>query len=418
MKTLLILGGGTAGTMVANKMSQKLNANHWKIIVVDKDQKHLYQPGLLFIPFGMYEAGDIVKPKKRFIPQTVELVFSEIDLIEPEANRVRLQADGRVIDYDILVIATGSHIHPEETEGMLEGGWQENIFDFYTLEGATKLHNFLKTWEGGRLVVNMAEMPIKCPVAPLEFTFLADWYFHQRGIRDKVDIVYSTPLPEAFTKHQCSIALNHFLKEKGVHLETDFNIGAVDGGKQAIRSWDGRELEYDLLVTIPTNMGAKVIERSGMGDELNFVPTNNHTLQSRDWENVWVMGDATNVPASKAGSVAHFELDVLVENIERQIEGREPKPDFDGHANCYIETGFNKAIMIDFNYEVEPLPGKYPLPGVGPFTLLDESRINHLGKLAFKWMYWNLLLPGKALPVSSQMSLAGKETWLLEAASN
>lgn len=408
MKTLLILGAGTGGTMVANKMSQQLDMQEWKIILVDKDETHYYQPGFLFIPFGIYSPKDVIKPKRSFIPHSVEFIYSDIEVIEPEKNRVKLTKNKRVIEYDQLVIATGSHIHPEETDGMVDGGWQKNIFDFYSLDGASKLSRFLKFWKGGRLVLNIAEMPIKCPVAPLEFLFLADWFFHERGLRDKVEIVYATPLPGAFTKPRASAILGDILEQKGVHLEPDYNIMEVDAGKNKIISYDEREIDYDLLVTIPTNMGAEVIERSGMGDELNFVPADKHTLQTKKWENVWIIGDAGDVPASKAGSVAHFMLDVLIENLHRAIEGLEPRPDFDGHANCFIESGFEKGILIDFNYDVEPLPGKFPLPGFGPFSLLQESAANHWGKMGFRWVYWNIMLKGGEMPFESQMSMAGK----------
>ncbi len=408
MKTLLILGAGTGGTMVANKMSHLLDENEWKIIIVDKNETHYYQPGFLFIPFQIYSPADVVKPKRDFIPQNVEFVFSDIEVIEPEQNRVRLTKENRVINYDQLVIATGSFVRPGEIDGMLDGGWQKNVFDFYTPEGAVKLRDFLKFWKGGRMVLNVAEMPIKCPVAPLEFLFLADWFFHERGLRDKVEIVYATPLEGAFTKPRASKILGGILEQKGVYIEPDFNIMEVDSGANKIRSYDEREIEYDLLVTIPTNTGSDVIERSKMGDELNFVPTDKNTLRTQNWENIWVIGDAGNVPASKAGSVAHFMLDVVVENILRAIEGLDPLPDFDGHANCFIESGFEKGILIDFNYDVEPLPGKYPLPGFGPFSLLQESAANHWGKMAFRWMYWNVLLKGGEMPFESQMNLAGK----------
>jgi sulfide:quinone oxidoreductase len=409
MKTLLILGAGTGGTMVANKMAEELDLREWEIIVVDRDETHYYQPGFLFIPFGMYNLDDVRKPKRDFIPRGVELILSDIELIEPEKNRVRLTREGRVINYDYLVVATGSHIHPEETAGMVDGGaWRENIFDFYTPDGAVELGRYLKYWKGGRMVVNVTEMPIKCPVAPLEFLFLADWFFQERGIRDQVEIVFATPLDGAFTKPKASEILGGMMDRKGIHIEPNFNIGEVDTGKNAIRSWDEREVDYDLLVTIPTNMGAEVIDRSGMGDELNFIPIDKYTLQSDDWENVWVIGDAGNAPTSKAGSVAHFMLDVIVENMLRQMEGLDPLPTFDGHANCFIESGFEQGILIDFNYEVEPLPGKYPLPGLGPFSLLKESPVNHWGKMMFRWMYWNLLLKGEELPFESQMTMAGK----------
>ena len=409
MKTLLILGAGTGGTMVANKMAHELDPLEWKIIIIEKHESHYYQPGFLFIPFGIYNAADVTKRKRDFIPPNVELIFSDIEIIEPDQNRVKITNGNKVINYDYLVIATGTHIHPEETEGLLDGGgWQENIFDFYTIEGAVALNRFLKFWKGGRMVVNVTEMPIKCPVAPLEFLFLADWFFHERGMRDKVEIIYATPLPGAFTKPRASEILGNILDEKGINLVSEFNIGEVDVGANKILSWDQVEIDYDLLVSVPTNMGAEVIERSGMGDELNYVEIDQHTLQSNKWENVWVIGDAGNAPTSKAGSVAHFMLEVLIENMLRHMEGLDPLPKFDGHANCYIESGFEKGILIDFNYDVEPLPGKFPLPGIGPFSLLKESAANHWGKMAFRWIYWNILLKGGEMPFESQMTMAGK----------
>jgi len=408
MKTFLILGAGTAGTMVANKMIESLDPEEWKIIIVDQEETHYYQPGFLFIPFGIYTSSDVVKPKRDFIPHRVEFVLSKIELIEPDKQRVTLQRENRVIQYDYLVVATGSHIDPSETDGLSDNGWHESVFDFYTIEGASALERYFKFWKGGRIVLNIVEMPIKCPVAPLEFLFLADWFFHQRGIRDDVDITFVTPLPGAFTKPRASSILGELLTQKNIHLEADYNIMEVNHEQKTIRSYDEREVPFDVLITIPTNKGADVIGRSGMGDELNFIPTDPFTLQSKNWENVWVIGDAGNLPTSKAGSVAHFMLDILVENIQRHMEGLEPLPKFDGHANCFIESGFEKGILIDFNYDVEPLPGKYPLPGFGPFSLLKESPVNHWGKMMFRWMYWNILLKGGEMPFESQMSMAGK----------
>jgi sulfide:quinone oxidoreductase len=408
MKTLLILGAGTGGTMVANKMTARLDPQEWRIVIIDKDETHYYQPGFLFIPFGVYRPEDIVKPKRSLLPKRVEVVFSDIELIEPGQNKVTL-LDKRTIQYDYLVVATGCNICPDETPGMREG-WHRNIFDFYTPAGAEKLHQFLETWQGGRFVLNVAEMPIKCPVAPLEFMMLADWYFQKRGIRNKVDLVYATPLPGAFTKPVCSIMLASVLKKKNITVYPEFNIMEVDNAKQVIRSYDETEVPYDVLVSIPINKGAEVIKHSGMGDSLNFIPTNKHTLQSDKWQNIFIIGDAGNVPTSKAGSVAHFMLDILVENMLSHMKGQEMRARFDGHANCYIETGFDKAVLIDFNYDVEPLPGTFPLPGVGPFTLLGESTVNHWGKLSFKWIYWNILLKGREIPtVHSHMSMSGKK---------
>ncbi|MEN6523739.1 MAG: FAD/NAD(P)-binding oxidoreductase [Anaerolineaceae bacterium] len=408
MKTFLILGGGTAGTMMANKIARRLNPEEWKTIVVDREPSHFYQPGFLFVPFGYYTKEDVTKTKKQFLSGKVEFIVSDIERIEPDNRKVFLTADNRVIDYDYLVVATGTGLHPEETFGLADSGWRKNIFDFYTLDGAMALHNFLQKWEGGRLVVHITEMPIKCPVAPLEFSFLADYYLHQRGIRNKVDLVLVTPLPGAFTKPKASAALGNLLEKKGITVVPDFNIMEVDNSKQLIRGYDEREIPYDLLVTIPVNMGANVIADAGMGDDLNYVPVDKFTLQSKKWENIWAIGDANNIPASKAGSVSHFQMDGVIENILHHMQGKPMDAKFDGHANCYIESGFDKAFLIDFDYDVEPLEGTYPIPGIGPFSLLKETRINHLGKLFFRWMYWNLLLPGRKIPMPDKFSMVGK----------
>ncbi|GAP13330.1 uncharacterized NAD(FAD)-dependent dehydrogenase [Longilinea arvoryzae] len=408
MKTLLILGAGTAGTMIARKMVNKLDSRDWKVIVVDKDQQHYYQPGFLFIPFGIYKPEAVVRPKKNYLPRNVEFVLADVEQIQPQENRVTL-AGGRVINYDFLVIATGTDIAPEQTEGLLGGGWRQNIFDFYTYDGAVALSKALKNFNGGRLVMHISEMPIKCPVAPLEFIFLADWYLKQRGIRNKTELVYATPLPGAFTKPVAAAALGDMLTKKGIHVEPEFNIMEVDSGANLIRSYDEREIPYDLLVTVPVNMGAKMIQRSGLGDDLNYVPTNKHTLQSDRFENIFAMGDAANIPASKAGSVIHFQMETVVENLLAAIQGKPLHAEFDGHAICFVETGFSKAFLIDFSYDVQPLPGKYPVPGVGPMTLLRESGLNHLGKLGFYYMYWDLMMKGIDVPLPSKFSIAGKD---------
>lgn len=407
MRKLVILGAGTAGTMMLNKLYNALDPKEWSITIVDKDETHYYQPGFLFIPFEIYTRKDVIKPKRDFFPPGVEVIVSEIDRIEPDKNRVIL-SNNRILPYDYLIIATGSRVDPSEVEGMKDKLWYKNIFDFYTIEGACALANFFKRWEGGKLVVHITEMPIKCPVAPLEFAFLADWYFTERGIRDKVDIYFVTPLPGAFTKPRASAILGDFLEKKNIKLVPDFNIARVDNDEKKIVSWDEIEVQFDVLVTIPTNKGDEAIKRSGMGDELNFIPTDKHTLMAEGYENIFVIGDATNLPSSKAGSVAHFESDILFENFLDVIEGRKPSAKFDGHANCFIESGFGKGILIDFNYDTEPLPGKFPLPGIGPFSLLEETKMNHYGKVMFRWMYWNYLLKGVELPIESQMTMAGK----------
>lgn len=395
MKTLLILGAGTGGTIVANKMARLLDSRDWQIVVIDRDQGHLYQPGLLFIPFGIYGTEDVLKPRRRLLDARIQLIFDEIELIDPEAQSVKLAGQIRPLPYDELVIALGCELAPEETAGLKDGGWRKNIFDFYTLDGADALNRHFKNWLGGRLVVSVAEMPIKCPVAPLEFLFLADWYFHRRGLRDQVELVYATPLSGAFTKPIAASALGDLLARKQIRVVPDFALCEVDNAHGKLVAYDNKVVGYDLLITVPVNKGAAVIGRSGMGDELNYVETDKLTLQSKKWPNVWVIGDAADVPTAKAGSVAHYMADTLVENLWRHIRNRPPLPEFNGHANCFIESGFNKALLIDYNYQAEPKPGAFPLPNLGPFPLLRESVVNHWGKLFFRWVYWNLLLPGR-----------------------
>lgn len=409
MKRILILGAGTAGSMMANHLRHHLSSKEWEITLVDQHPIHYYQPGFLFLPFGIYSPEDVKKPIERPLPKHVDLVRSGIDKILPGENKVLLEG-GEELAYDILVIATGTAPNPAEVEGMLGKEWYKSIFDFYTYEGSVALGEKLSDWEGGKLVVHICEMPIKCPVAPLEFAFLADAFFEKKGMRDKVDITYVTPMSGAFTKPKASGELGYLLEEKNIKIVPDFNIERVDAENKKIIDYGEQEVDFDLLVTVPTNMGAEMIARSGIGDELNFVPTNKRTLQTEVKDNIFAIGDATNIPASKAGSVAHFEAEILTENILRYIKGAPLKDEFDGHANCFIETGHNKALLIDFNYTHEPTTGSFPLPGVGPLRLLKESRVNHLGKMAFRWIYWNILLKGRPIPfVSATMSTAGKD---------
>jgi sulfide:quinone oxidoreductase len=407
MKNLVILGAGTSGTMMANHLVSKLPKKDWKIHIVDQYKTHYYQPGFLFLPFDIYNENQVRKEGKKFIPKGVEYHQLKIKKIDAENNLVELE--NGVLSYDILIIATGSKIAPQEVEGMHSKAWRDTIFDFYTYEGALALRNKLREFKEGKLVVHITEMPIKCPVAPLEFAFLADSYFDKKGIRDKVEITYVTPLSGAFTKEYSSKKLGYLLEEKNIKLETDFAIERVDFENKKIVDYIDKEISYDLLVTVPTNMGDEVIEKSGLGDDLNFVPTHEKTLQSLEHENIFVIGDATNVPASKAGSVAHFQSETLTDNILLYINNKPLKEEFDGHSNCFIETGKNKALLIDFNYEQEPVTGTFPIAGIGPLKLLKESVLNHWGKLAFRWVYWNLLLKGIPIPfVSRNMSTAGK----------
>ena len=394
-KRVVILGGGTGGTLVANRLHR---ASHGRlaITVVDQDDRHIYQPGLLFVPFGLADAHDIVRGRATQLHSGIGYHRSTIDRVDLDENIVRL-THGADLPYDVLVIATGARLVPEETKGLTGSAWRRTVCTFYDLPGAQALRSALESFDGGRLVVNVVDLPIKCPVAPLEFCFLADWYFRERGIRDRVQLTYVTPLDAAFTKPVAAAALSRLLTEKGVELVTEFNTGEVDGARCRLVSYDDRTVDFDLAAVVPLHAGAEYVHRSpGLGDELGFVSTDPHTLRSTVRANIFAIGDAASVPTSKAGSVTHFEGEVLVHNILCHLAGRPLDATFDGHTNCFIESGFGKALLIDFNYDTEPLPGHFPT-GVG-LPLLRESHLNHLGKLMFAWLYWHVLLPGRDVP--------------------
>jgi sulfide:quinone oxidoreductase len=406
-KRIVVLGGGTGGTLAANRLRRLLDRDAADITVIDPDDVHLYQPGLLFVPFGLTRPDRLTRPRGRQFRDGVTFLRAAVDRVDLDSDQVVL-AGREAVRYDVLIVATGARLIPEETEGLTGPGWMEKVFTFYSFDGAVALERALSRFTGGRLAVAVMDMPVKCPVAPLEFCFLADAYFRKRGIRGEADLTYVTPLDGAFTKPVASRELGGLLKDKGVSLVTEFNTGEVDGAGGRLISYDGREVPFDLAVVIPLHGGQAYVERSpGLGDELGFVPTDPRTLQSRARPNVFVIGDAADIPASKAGSVAHFEGEVLARNVTRYLAGQPLDAGFDGHTNCFIESGSGKALLIDFNYDTEPLTGHFPGPAGLP--LLRQSRLNHLGKLAFGWLYWHMLLPGREIPaVRSPMPAAGK----------
>jgi sulfide:quinone oxidoreductase len=382
VKTLLILGAGTAGTLVANRLRKQLR--EWKIRIVDEDPMHYYQPGFLFLPFGIFSKKDVVKPKRYFLPWGVDYLSAEIDCVEGEKNGVMLRS-GEHLKYDVLIIATGVKIAPEQTEGMLGNDWRTRIFDFYTFEGASALQNALRAWNGGRLVVHITDMPIKCPVAPLEFAFLADSWLIDRGLRGKTELVYVTPRSCVFTKPTAAGVLGHLLEKKRIKVVTDFHIGCVDNERHKIVSLDGKEVDYDLLVSVPTNTGDVAMGRSGLGNEFNFVATDSHTLQSKQHPNIFVLGDATDLPSPKSSWVAHFQSEVLTENVLHRIKGEPLESQFAGHADRVMKSCYGKAFPVDFDAKLEAVEKKYPLPVLGPFSLKPHS--DHFRELAFRWIY-------------------------------
>ena len=406
MRKIVILGSGAGGTMVAANLRKELDDGEWQITLIDKDEQHHFQSGYLFIPFGIYSKDDVLKPKRDFVPKGVDFVVDNVIKVDTEQRRLETEK-GDSYDYDWLVISTGCRIVPEEVEGMMDV-WREDVFDFYTLDGAVALSKKLKYFDSGKVVLNIAEFPYKCPIAPMEFVFMADWFFQMNGVRDKVEIEFVTPIDNIFTKPVAAKALRAFADKKNIKVTPYFDLAKVNANEKTIESHKGDKVGYDLLVAIPPNFGAKAITDSGMGDPMGYMQVDQYTLKAQNADRVYVLGDATNVPTSKAGSVAHYMSYTVVENLVREIDGHEALPTFDGHATCFLASGFEKAILLDFNYEVEPLPGKFPFPGMGPFSLLEDTFGNYWGKMMFKWVYWNLMMKGLDLPLEAQMNIAGK----------
>jgi sulfide:quinone oxidoreductase len=410
VKRIVILGSGTGGTLAANRLRRSLPADEVEVVVIDKDDRHVYQPGLLFVPFGLARPAGLVRPRAAQLSSGIGFCEGQVDRVDIERKLVAL-ADGSTVDYDVLVVASGAVLRPEETDGLTPALNTRRVHSFYDLAGAASLAGALAGFDGGRLVINVVDMPIKCPVAPIEFAFLTDWFFTKRRLRHKVEITFVTPLDGVFTKEVCNRELSTLLDSKGIEVVSEFNTGEVevDGAGGRLVSFDGREVGFDLSVVVPLHGGAGFVQRSsGLGSELDFVPVDPVTLQAKAAPNIFVIGDAADLAVSKAGSVAHFEGPVLERNVTRFLAGDPLDGVFDGHTNCFIESGFGKALLIDFNSESEPVPGRYP--GRIGLPLLRESRLNHLGKLAFGYAYWHVLLAGREIPgISSAMPATGKQ---------
>jgi sulfide:quinone oxidoreductase len=425
---IVILGDGPGGLILANSLYRNRHKTDkpLDITLIGRSAVHTYQAGFLFLPFHMrgYRAlADFQKETRRLILPGIEHVLDTVTRIDPDTKTVTTEDSG-TYPYDFLVSALGSRVVPDSIDGLAERLAEGRaVHTFYTPEGALRLGRALDQFEGGQLVINIAEMPIKCPVAPIEFACLAESYLQQRGIREATQITVVTPLSGAFTKPVCNEVLTGLItQKKHISVIPDFQLASVDEG--AIHSFDGREVPFDLLVSIPPHEGSDLLYEAGLGDVTGFGFTDRNTLKSTQSEWIYLLGDNTNLPISKAGSVAHFQAEVVRDNLLQEINGQEPLPEADGHANCFIETGHHKAILIDFNYDTQPVPGRFPpiqlgpashRLNLGPMKLLGENHINHWGKLAFKWVYWNLLLPGHPIPfVHSRMSTAGKDLSILD----
>lgn len=375
MKRIVILGGGTGGTMMANMLAKKLSPKEAEITLVSNSPRHQYQPGWLYVPFGWQEATALHRPLRDLLKKSVQLRIDEVKALDHVGKKLSLES-GKVLPYDYLIVSTGSHVHPELVPGLFAGGDH-----FYTEAAALKLHQKLEDFRGGTIVVGVGGLPYKCPVAPLEFTFLLDDYLRRRGIRKETTLRYTFPINAVFTIPSVAVIAERLLKEKGVEIETFFNLEALDPEKKVATSLEVSELSYDLAVFVPPHRGAEFLWGHPIADADGWVDVSRTTLQSKVAPEIWAIGDTTNLPISKAGSTAHFEGPVVAAHVVAAVRGKPVEPghaEYDGHVMCFLEAGEDKASLLDFNYAKPPEPKE-------PTTLV------HYEKLLFNQMYWHLV---------------------------
>jgi len=383
MQRVVILGGGVGGTLVANLLVRKLRyqIDHHEatVTLVDEKGEHVYQPGFMYIAMGGERAEKLARPERSLLDDRVILTVARALRIDEANSRIELE-DGNHIGYDQLVIATGSRIVPEEIPH-----FAEEAHHFYNPVAALKLRAALDAFTGGRIVVGIAGMPYKCPPAPLEVTFLIESELRDRGLREKTEMHYCSPIGRAFTIESVSEMATPILAEKGIELHTFFNVEAIDPERKVVQSLEGEELGYDLLILVPPHRGAKLVIDSGLAPASGWLPTDHHTLQVGGRPNVYALGDATDLPLSKAGSTAHFEAPVVAERIAAAVEGREPAgkaASYEGKVMCFFEVGDGKGTLLQFDYAHPPKPPK-------------PNRFWHLGKIVFNKTYWHTVPRGR-----------------------
>ena len=368
---ILIVGGGMGGTILANSLARRLTAElkagKARITMLSASDKHMYQPGLLYLAIGRMTPDELYRDQASLLEPGIEFHVDPVEEFMLDNNRVKTKS-GKLVDYDIMVIATGSRMYPEGIPGLAE-----NAELFYTEESALKMFKRLQSFEGGKVVITVG-VPHKCPMAPLEITFMLHDYFKDRGLSDKVQLHYTYPINRVHSLENVAKWAAPEMNRLGITYDTFFNLKEVDGANKVLKSEEGTEIKYDLLIAIPAHKGMEVVEKNGLGQN-GWIPTNRTKLNMEGRSNVFVCGDTTNIPISKAGSTAHFEADTLAENIAAVIKMGSPVRDYDGKVFCFIEAGKDRATYAMFNYQNPPDP-KAP------------TKAMHWFKMAYNKLYW------------------------------
>lgn len=368
---ILVVGGGTAGTIVGNNLARRLNgemrAGKVRITLLSASDRHMYQPGLLYVAFGQMMPDELYRDQRSLLESNIDFHVDPVEHFDLDNNRVKSKS-GKTYNYDILVIATGSRIVPHEVPGLVEGAET-----FYTEEAAVKMYKSLREFQGGKIAI-VVGVPHKCPIAPVEVTFSLHDYLKTRGIRDKVHIKYHYPIGRIHTIENVAKWAKPEFDRMGIECETLFNVKEVDVKNKVVKSEEGTETPYDLLISIPPHRGMEVVENESLGQG-GWIPTDRFKLTMEGHENVYVLGDTTNLPVSKTGSAAHFQAEVVAENIASGIKIGAPVRDYDGKVYCFIEAGHDRATYAMFNYQNPP-------------DLKPPNKSMHWFKMSYNKMYW------------------------------
>lgn len=408
MKNVVIIGGGTGGTVTANSLVRRLDSKEFRITVIDYSARHYYQPGFVSLTLGKVPNPLLWRWRRQTFLPGIRFLQDKVTAVDPVAKTVSTQT--KQISYDYLILATGCECRPELVEGMAQGTvLNTGIYSFYTLAWARRLRRALQTFDHGRLVVHISEFPIRCPVAPIEFALKADHYFFEHRVRDDIDIKIVTPQSQVFEQPVAARNLSNLLRLRDIEVQPDFVVRHIDAEEKRMYAYDGKVVDYDILVTIPPMRGQQFIVDSELGDEMGFVHPDLETLQHREYPDIFVIGDTADLPTSKAGSASVYQSRVLVSNLLDYMAGRPMIRHYDGHAMCIVDTGYNKSTVIDRSYTVPAVTGKWIFPYLGPMSLLKQTRMNHLIK-RFMFVFYSVLMVGlRIFDRFSHIHLLGKE---------
>jgi len=369
MSHVVIVGGGTGGTVLANRLVNALaDPDAHRITVVNDGPDQVYKPAFLYVAFDELTVADGRRPIRELLDRRIEFVEGRVTEVETDAHAVEL-ADGTRLDYDELVLATGTRVDPSGVEGLAEGGHH-----FYDADGARALREALATFDGGEIVVSVAGMPHMCPAAPVEITLILEDWLSRQGLRAESSITYTYPVERTHVLGPLADWTDDRLDERDVAVETAFEVDRVDPDDETIVSADGTALAYDLLITIPPHTGSDLIRSSGLGDD-GWVDVDQHTLEVTGVEDVHAIGDVADVPTSKAGSVAHYEAGVVAKRLRARLDGRTPSARYAGKTVCFVESGLDESTFVAFDYDKET-------------TIRPPSQAIHWAKHGYNSAYW------------------------------